>query len=58
MKINVTGELSQEDINLCVKYCLKKYKAKETAVESIDLVVDENDHDHVSVAINYWERGE
>ena len=51
MKINVTGEMTQQEIDHYTKYCLDKYKDKH--IEAIDIKVDENDKNYVELSVDF-----
>lgn len=51
MKINVTGELSQKEIDWHVMYCLEKYNDKH--IEAIDISVDENNREYVDITVDF-----
>lgn len=54
MKINVTGELSQEEIDRHVKAILEKYKDKH--IEAIDISVDKNDPQYADITVDFGEQ--
>lgn len=51
MNINVTGDMSQSEIDWYTVYYMNKYKDKH--IEAIDISVDKNDPQYVDITVDF-----